>query len=138
VQRLGLRGVAKLDFKRDPQGKLHLLEVNPRFNLWHHPAAIAGINLPALVYADLVGLPRPAALRARAGVRWCRMWKDFPAAWAGGVPLPTWLAWALRCEAKSALSWDDPLPVLRSTLFRLLWRRIPLASSRRGRNWARS
>ncbi len=32
---LGLVGVAKLDFKRAPDGRLHLLEVNPRFNLWH-------------------------------------------------------------------------------------------------------
>jgi len=133
VQRLDLRGVAKLDFKRDPHGKLHLLEINPRFNLWHHPAAVAGVNLPALVYADLVGLSRPGASRAQAGVRWCRIWKDLPAARAGGVPLATWLPWALRCEAKSALSWDDPMPVLRSTLFRLLWRRVGLATSRRDR-----
>src|SRR5579871_1260521 len=37
VGRLGLRGVAKLDFKRAPDGRLFLLEVNPRFNLWHFP-----------------------------------------------------------------------------------------------------
>jgi D-aspartate ligase len=59
VERLQLTGVAKLDFKRDPQGNLRLLEVNPRFNLWHHPAALAGVNIPALVYADLTGSPRP-------------------------------------------------------------------------------
>jgi CelD/BcsL family acetyltransferase involved in cellulose biosynthesis/predicted ATP-grasp superfamily ATP-dependent carboligase len=124
VERLALTGVAKLDFKRDPQGNLHLLEINPRFNLWHHPGAIAGVNIPALVYADLVGLPRPPVMRARAGVRWCRMWKDFPAARAGGVPLRTWVPWVLGCEAKSALSWDDPLPVLHATLHRLIGRHL--------------
>jgi D-aspartate ligase len=30
VARLGARGVAKLDFKRDDNGRLHLLEINPR------------------------------------------------------------------------------------------------------------
>jgi len=119
VEKLKLTGVAKLDFKRDPQGNLRLLEINPRFNLWHHPGAIAGINIPALVYADLAGLPRPPAKRVQAGVRWCRVWKDFPAARAGGVPLTTWVPWVLGCEAKSTLSWDDPLPFLRSTLYRL-------------------
>jgi D-aspartate ligase len=67
VERLQLTGVAKLDFKRDPQGNLRLLEINPRFNLWHHPAAHAGVNIPALVYADLTGSPRPAAKPACAG-----------------------------------------------------------------------
>ena len=59
VERLALTGVAKLDFKRDPRGDLRLLEINPRFNLWHHAGALAGVNIPALVYADLVGIPRP-------------------------------------------------------------------------------
>jgi D-aspartate ligase len=119
VERLQLTGVAKLDFKRDPQGNLHLLEINPRFNMWHHPAALAGVNIPALVYADLTGSPRPAAARLKAGVRWCRPWKDLPAARAAGMPLTTWVSWTFRCEAKSTLSFDDPLPFVRSTLYRL-------------------
>ena len=119
AEKLGLTGVAKFDFKRDGAGKLHLLEINPRFTLWHHPAAVAGVNIPALVYADLTGTPRPATTRAKAGVRWCRAWKDFPAARASGIPLTTWLPWVIGCEAKSALSWTDPMPVVRSTLHRL-------------------
>jgi D-aspartate ligase len=119
VEQLGLTGVAKLDFKRDPQGNLRLLEINPRFNLWHHPGAIAGVNIPALVYADLTGSPRPPAANPRAGVRWCRAWKDLPAARAAGVPLTAWVPWMLGCEAKSSLSWDDPLPLMRSTLHRI-------------------
>ncbi|MGA2817870.1 MAG: GNAT family N-acetyltransferase, partial [Xanthobacteraceae bacterium] len=124
AERLALTGVAKLDFKRDPQGNLRLLEINPRFNLWHHAGAIAGVNIPALVYADLAGLPRPPATRVTAGVRWCRIWKDFPAARASGMPLTTWVSWALACEAKSTLSWDDPLPFVRSTLHRLAGRHL--------------
>ena len=120
VEQLGLTGVAKLDFKRDPQGNLRLLEINPRFNLWHHPGAVAGVNIPALVYADLVGLPRPPVARAQAGVHWCRAWKDLPAARSAGLPLTTWVPWMLGCQAKSSLSWDDPLPILRATLYRLV------------------
>jgi CelD/BcsL family acetyltransferase involved in cellulose biosynthesis/predicted ATP-grasp superfamily ATP-dependent carboligase len=120
IEKLGLTGVAKLDFKRDMQGKLRLLEINPRFNLWHHAGAVAGVNIPALVYADLLGIPRPPFVRARAGVRWCRAWKDLPAARADGVSLTQWLAWFLGCEAKSALFWDDPMPFVRSSLFRVM------------------
>jgi len=42
---------------------------------------------------------------------------------AAGVPLTTWAAWTLGCEAKSTLSFDDPLPFLRSTFYRLAGRR---------------
>lgn len=59
VARLELVGIAKLDFERASVGELRLLEANPRFNLWHHLAAAAGPNLPALVHAGLTGRPRP-------------------------------------------------------------------------------
>jgi D-aspartate ligase len=117
--RLGLRGVAKLDFKRAPDGGLHLLEINPRFNLWHHPGALAGVNLPALVYADLTEAERPASGRVRPGVCWCHPARDLQAARADGIPTSRWLAWALTCEAKSGFAWDDPLPLLRAALSRL-------------------
>jgi predicted ATP-grasp superfamily ATP-dependent carboligase len=110
---LGLRGVAKFDFKRDPEGRLHLLEVNPRFNLWHHLGAVAGVNLPALVFADLAGLPRPEAELRREGARWCRFTEDWHAAREGGMPFLSWLPWALSCEATS-LTWDDPMPFVQA------------------------
>jgi predicted ATP-grasp superfamily ATP-dependent carboligase len=120
VRRLGLRGVAKLDFKRAADGGLHLLEVNPRFNLWHHLGAIAGVNLPAMVYNDAVGMPRHVGQGARSGVRWCRLWQDVRAARDGGSSTTRWLPWALACEAKRMLAWDDPLPFLCAVLWRAL------------------
>jgi D-aspartate ligase len=123
VRRVGLRGVAKLDFKRAPDGRLYLLEVNPRFTLWHHLGARAGVNIPALVYADLAGLPRPRVQKAQAGVRWCKPWGDVAAARAAGIPFLSWLGWASRCEAKRVVAWDDPMPLVRG----VLWRAMPRA-----------
>ncbi|WP_395454950.1 ATP-grasp domain-containing protein [Azospirillum melinis] len=125
--KIGLRGVAKFDFKRDPDGRLHLLEINPRFNLWHHLGAVAGVNLPAMVQADLTGRPRPAPAqaqsqaKARPGACWCHISKDRLAARESGVPAAHWLAWVARCEAK-AITPDDPMPFLRPKLDRLLAR----------------
>lgn len=132
AERLGLTGVAKFDFKRAPDGGLHLLEINPRFNLWHHAGAVAGVNIPALVYADLTGGKRPRTERARAGVRWCRLWKDLPAARTMGVPLREWISWVRNCEAKSSLSWDDPMPLARAALHRLVSGPRAPASTGRG------
>ncbi|MGY1745247.1 carboxylate--amine ligase [Blastococcus sp. SYSU D00695] len=95
---LGLRGVAKFDFKRDPEGRLWLLEVNPRFNLWHHVGAVAGVNIPAVVWADLMGLPRPPVTAARPGVTWCRVDRDLLAAREEGIGLGAWLRWVAGCD----------------------------------------
>jgi D-aspartate ligase len=112
LSRLGLRGVAKLDFKRDADGRLWLLEVNPRYTLWLHPAARAGVNIPAMVWADLAGRPRPRSTPVRTGVTWCSSW-DLQASRQWRVPLREWLPWVLRCEARSMMSLADPLPLLR-------------------------
>jgi D-aspartate ligase len=112
TRRLGLRGVAKLDFKRAEDGALYLLEVNPRFSLWHHLGARAGVNLPLLVYRDLIGLPRPVARPVRSGVRWVSPLRDRRAARAEGISFIPWLRWIVGCEAVAALALDDPLPAV--------------------------
>jgi predicted ATP-grasp superfamily ATP-dependent carboligase len=111
VRRMELRGVAKLDFKRDGDGRLHLLEVNPRFNLWHHLAAVAGLNLPALVYADLTGSPRPAVTRPAPATGWTRPLQDLRSVLASGGSLGSWIRWTSRARARSGISADDPLLV---------------------------
>jgi predicted ATP-grasp superfamily ATP-dependent carboligase len=124
VRALALRGVAKLDFKRDPGGRLWLLEVNPRFSLWHLPGALAGVNLPALVFADLASRPRPAARRVRAGTTWCELRGDYAARKAQRISALRWAAWALRADAKRSLALDDPMPFVSGVMGRRVRRRI--------------
>jgi predicted ATP-grasp superfamily ATP-dependent carboligase len=124
LSRLALRGVAKLDFKRDQRGRLHLLEINPRFNLWHHPGALAGVNLPATVYADLTGRPRPEATATPRPVKWCDPLQDLRAAHAAGLSPRAWLRSVLSCRAISGLARQDPLPFLRGKLWAAVWRRL--------------
>lgn len=135
VQALGLIGVAKLDFKRDVDGRLWLLEVNPRFNLWHRLGVVAGINLPELVLADLFGRPRPAARQAQPGVMWCHLPKDLLAARAAGMSTTAWMSWARGCAALGGLQLDDPLPFLAGRLLpTLLHRRHAPPSALPGRD----
>jgi D-aspartate ligase len=123
LRRLGLRGVAKLDFKRAPDGRLRLLEVNPRFNLWHYPGAVAGVNLPGLVHADLTGSPRPATSPPRPGVRWCLPGSDYAAARAAGISVRRWLGFFLRSQTHAILALDDPAPFVRARAVPALTRR---------------
>ena len=124
VTELGLEGVAKLDFKRDPRGRLHLLEVNPRFNLWHLPGAAAGVNIPAVVYADLLGLPRPRIGPVRPGARYSVPWKDLRAARAGGMPMARWASWQAHCDTRHNLALDDPMPFLGGMLLKRMRSRV--------------
>lgn len=112
VELIGLRGVAKFDFKRSPQGDLYLLEINARFSLWHHLGARGGVNIPAMVYADLTGgrwesNPTDRVTRAT----WVHP-KDVLAASRAGVPWRRWLPWAAHADAKAFWAWNDPLPLL--------------------------
>jgi predicted ATP-grasp superfamily ATP-dependent carboligase len=133
LRRLGLRGVAKLDFKRDPEGRLWLLEVNPRFNLWHLPGALAGVNLPALVFDELTGRPRRSTAPVRVGTTWCELRLDFKARREAGIPWWRWAAWALRTDAKRQVALDDPLPFVAGVVGRRILER---GISVRDRRWA--
>lgn len=130
VERLGFTGLLKADFKRDPHGQLRLLEVNPRFTLWHHLGAVAGVNLPALVYADVTGRPRPPVGPARPGLVWMMPTRDFKAAHASGVSPVRWLGQLARCPARATLALDDPMPFVRGYVLPRLRRR---AGARRRR-----
>ena len=111
LERIGFSGVAKVDFKRDPRSRrLYLLEINPRFNLWHHAGAAAGVSIPALVYRDCIepGSARPAG-RARAGVRWI----DAHADWQAFEGSPArWLGEILTVDVNEGFMLRDPLPAL--------------------------
>lgn len=124
LERIALRGLVKLDFKRGPEGTLHLLEINPRATLWHNMGAIAGVNLAALAYADLAGEPRPTVHPVRAGVRWCQPTEDLRAARAEGISTARWLRFLASCETRSALAWDDPWPFLGGTVLPAIRRRV--------------
>jgi predicted ATP-grasp superfamily ATP-dependent carboligase/thioesterase domain-containing protein len=111
LETIGFSGVAKIDFKRDARtGGLYLLEINPRFNLWHHPGAAAGVSIPALVYRDCVE-PRSArpAGPARSGVRWMNArddWRAFDGSYA------RWIAEVLTVQVNESLLLRDPLPAV--------------------------
>ena len=115
-ERIGLRGVAKADFKRAPDGSLKLLEINPRFNLWHYPGAVAGVNLPALAVADVRGEARPAPRAVQRTATWCQPLDDIRAAREAGLPLSRWARFASRCDTYSSLSVADPMPFVRGRI----------------------
>ena len=132
--RLALAGIFKMDFKRSAAtGRFHLLEINTRFNLWHHLGAVNGVNLPRVAYDYLTDGKRPERCKARTRYRWLSFrydWRAYrEAARRGELSFATWLASLLEApKVYDLFSWSDPLPFVRYWATRLrsaLARRMP-------------
>jgi predicted ATP-grasp superfamily ATP-dependent carboligase len=117
LQRLGFQGVVKIDFKRDVRtGRLYLMEINPRFNLWHYLGAVSGVNLPQVAHRDLHGSwagPPPAY---RTGRRWISLSLDARSTWSAlrrrQLAPVRWLRTYLGPKVFNTFAWDDPRPSL--------------------------
>ncbi|HKY49732.1 MAG TPA: ATP-grasp domain-containing protein [Candidatus Limnocylindria bacterium] len=116
LRALRFDGIVELEFKRDPRdGRLKLLDINPRIWGWHTLGRGAGVDFPYLLWRMVHGEPL-ARIRGRAGVRWVRALTDVPTALravrAGELPLIDYL-WSVRPPIECAvLALDDPLPAL--------------------------
>src|SRR5688572_16476124 len=128
---LPLKGVFKIDVKRDARtGRLRILEVNARYNLWHYLGAVNGVNLPLTAYEYLVYGKRPAAARPhRTTRRWLYLRYDWhayrEAAARGELRLAGWLAsLAAAPKVYQLFAWRDPLPFF-DKLFHVLRSRLP-------------
>lgn len=117
LKAIGFDGVAKLDFKRDPRtGRDFLLEINPRFNLWHHLGATFGVNLPAMVYSDLTGAQaQPTGVDLFRPNRWMALRRDYRAVSSESPSMGKWAHWGLQvmmAEVNEDLCLHDPMPAI--------------------------
>jgi predicted ATP-grasp superfamily ATP-dependent carboligase len=118
VRRTGLVGPMKLDFKRDPDGNFHLIEINPRFNLWHRLGAVSGVNLPMVAYRDLTNAEVDVEARGYStDIRWLALANDLRSFLRSYRPSGElgWLDWLGSLRGRmiyEVFQWDDPLPFL--------------------------
>jgi predicted ATP-grasp superfamily ATP-dependent carboligase len=114
--KLPLKGIFKMDFKRDPRdGRWLLLEINARFNLWNYLGAANGVNLMRAAYEYLVDGVAPERQVAARHFRWLALELDFKAfrelSARGELGLGAWLYSIVRSHnLYNVFAWDDPLP----------------------------
>ena len=78
LREMGYYGLVELEFKRDERDDVvKLLDVNARTWGYHSLGAASGVDFPALLHRDQLGLPVQSC-RARPGVRWVRLATDAP------------------------------------------------------------
>jgi len=115
--RLPLKGIFKMDFKKDAaSGEWRLLEINARFNLWVYLGACNGLNLVRVAYDYLLTGNRPKpALHERERRRWLSLaldWRAFRALRRRGeLSAFAWLRSILSSRnVYNVFAWDDSGP----------------------------
>ena len=117
LSEIGYYGLAEVEFKRDPRdGIFKLLEINPRSWKWHTLAIKAGLDMPYLIFNDLVGRGIDQNLEGRLNVKWVECISDFYVASGeilkGNLSLRDYVN-SLRGEVEFAIaSRDDPWPFI--------------------------
>jgi D-aspartate ligase len=109
-------GLVEVEYKLDPRdGAYKLLDVNARTWGYHTLGRHAGVDFPALLFADQLGQPVGRA-RARAGVRWLRLVTDLPTGLvemaAGRLRAGPYVRSLFGADVESVFTRDDPLPGL--------------------------
>ena len=115
--RVGLRGLANVEFKLDPRdGRHKLIECNARFTASNCLVSASGIDLAGFVYNRLVGLPAPATDHYARGLRLWDPVRDWRACRelrrAGKLTLRGWLAGVARRQTFAYFRWTDPMPAI--------------------------
>jgi predicted ATP-grasp superfamily ATP-dependent carboligase len=134
VRRAKIRGPCKIDFKYDEAAKrFYLLEINPRYNLWHYLGASNGVNIPAVAYSYYQGTKELSKLSlSSTNIRWLDFRTDRKAFLemrkSGEISLFGWL-WSLRGQKVfNVFSWGDPLPFFHNMSNRMLNKAQRIAS----------
>lgn len=113
LRKLGCRGFGSIEYKLDPaDGKMKLLEINPRPVSGFQLAVDSGCDLPWIAYRDLAGLPRQPAPAHRSGVLFVNEAWELRRVMKRGS-LKDWLGYAstlARARSYAAWSLEDPGP----------------------------
>jgi D-aspartate ligase len=119
-------GIAEVEFMQDPRdNQFKLIEVNPRVWGWHTIAIAAGIDLPYLLYLDMIGEEVDIPLTTKQ-VKWIRLSTDVPTVFLeiakGRMRISEYLASMRGEKVDAVLAVDDPLPfVAEVALIPYLW-----------------
>ncbi len=116
-QRIGMRGLANVEFKRDLRdGQLKLIECNPRFTAAQALLVGCGFDIASFIYDHLTGRPVEPPRSYRNGVRMWNPGRDFLAYWelraSNELTFGGWLKSVCHPQVLPFFQMSDPLPSL--------------------------
>ncbi len=119
-------GFAEVEFMQDPRdGNYKLIEVNPRVWGWHTIAIASGVDLPYLLYQDMIGEEMDVRLPID-NLKWVRLITDVPTVLSeiigGRLRIRDYLKSMKGKKEFAVFALNDPLPFLAEVaLIPYLW-----------------
>ena len=117
---ISYRGIGAVEFKMDPRdGAFKMMELNARVDKQIALFTKAGVNLPWLMYQDLVGMPMDPVVPYADGIRWhdfvmdCRAYMTLRS--RRETSFKEWVRTWLGAECHPYFDWRDIRPVLVKT-----------------------
>lgn len=114
---INFRGLGNVEFKRDQRdGKLKIIECNPRFTAAHELLVRCGMDVAEIIYKHLVGLPVPQIESYREGMTLWFPVRDFQAyrelRRQNELTFAAWLRSIAHQQVLPHFRLNDPLPTL--------------------------
>ena len=114
---IGFTGIGSAEFKRDNKdGRLKLIEINPRYWQQNYLSTACGMNFPYLNYLDLIKERNCPITHFTAKIKWVNQYMDFDSFLkyrkAGTLGFREWRKSLNGKKVYSDFTWDDPLPAL--------------------------
>jgi predicted ATP-grasp superfamily ATP-dependent carboligase len=127
---IGFKGIGSAEFKFDNRdGKLKLIEINPRYWQQNYLTTACGINFPYLNYLDLLQLSPKPVTDFKAGIKWVNRYMDFDSFMMykkeGVLTFSEWRKTLKGGKTYHDFTWDDPLPLFYEIGFAKKIHRIP-------------
>jgi len=109
-------GICEVEFVYDIRDKTYkFLEINPRIWGWHSIAQSAGVNLPFLLYSDILGTEVNVP-SFEIGKKWMHWVTDTATSLVeivnGRMSLKDYFSSIQKIDEFAVLSWKDPIPFI--------------------------
>ena len=119
---IGFTGIGSAEFKYDNRdGRLKLIEINPRYWQQNYLSTACGMNFPYLNYLDLLHESVAGIKDFKKGVKWVNSYMDFDSFLKyrreGILTFSEWRKSLKGEKVYHDFTWDDPVPVFYETGF---------------------
>lgn len=127
---IAFKGIGSAEFKLDEKdGKLKLIELNPRYWQQNYLTTATGINFALLNYLDNTGQNPMPITDFKTDIKWVNRYMDFDSFLGyrkeGELTFRQWRKSLKGKKVYSDFLWDDPIPALYEIRFGLKIFRIP-------------